>query len=92
MFSNTFGGIGGGPGPGFLGGGGGGFGSGGPMPFGGGGGAGFGGGQKAPLPFNPDIEYDLIVIGGGTGGLSCAQEALALGMKVVMFDYVTPSP
>lgn len=38
------------------------------------------------------MEYDLIVIGGGTGGLSCAQEAKALGLKVAIFDYVSPIP
>ena len=32
------------------------------------------------------------MIGGGTGGLSCAQEAKALGLKVAIFDYVSPSP
>ena len=37
-------------------------------------------------------EYDLIVIGGGTGGLSCAQEAKELGLSVALFDYVSPSP
>jgi hypothetical protein len=27
------------------------------------------------LPFSVDKEYDLVVIGGGSGGLSCALEA-----------------
>ena len=79
------------PGGSFLGGSPGGFGGGlpgGGMPFGGSGPGGF----KPSLPFDTEGEYDLIVIGGGTGGLSCAQEAKALGLKVAIFDYVEPSP
>ena len=38
-----------------------------------------------------DKEYDVIVIGGGTGGISFAQEARSLGMSVALFDYVSPS-
>ncbi|CAG9819279.1 unnamed protein product [Phaedon cochleariae] len=37
-------------------------------------------------------EYDLVVIGGGSGGLSAAKEAANLGAKVAVLDYVTPSP
>ncbi|XP_069906101.1 thioredoxin reductase 3 isoform X1 [Oryctolagus cuniculus] len=37
-------------------------------------------------------EYDLIVIGGGSGGLSCAKEAAILGRKVMVLDFVVPSP
>ncbi|KAG5197907.1 hypothetical protein JEQ12_008636 [Ovis aries] len=37
-------------------------------------------------------DYDLIVIGGGSGGLSCAQEAAVLGRKVMVLDFVVPSP
>ncbi|KAH7959366.1 hypothetical protein HPB49_010539 [Dermacentor silvarum] len=36
--------------------------------------------------------YDLIVIGGGSGGLACAKEAQACGMKVAVLDAVSPSP
>lgn len=36
-------------------------------------------------------EYDLIVIGGGSGGLACAKEAADLGRKVAVLDYVEPS-
>jgi thioredoxin/glutathione reductase (selenoprotein) len=35
--------------------------------------------------------YDLIVIGGGSGGLACAKEASRLGAKVACLDYVKPS-
>lgn len=37
-------------------------------------------------------DYDLVVIGGGSGGLACAKEAASSGKRVVVFDYVTPSP
>ncbi|GLG99058.1 Thioredoxin reductase 1, mitochondrial [Gryllus bimaculatus] len=37
-------------------------------------------------------KYDLVVIGGGSGGLACAKEAAHLGAKVAVLDYVTPSP
>lgn len=36
-------------------------------------------------------DYDLIVIGGGSGGLSCSKAASILGAKVALFDYVKPS-
>ncbi|KAM8918521.1 thioredoxin reductase 2, mitochondrial isoform 2-T3 [Lycaon pictus] len=36
--------------------------------------------------------YDLLVIGGGSGGLACAKEAAQLGKKVAVVDYVEPSP
>nr|CAD7445317.1 unnamed protein product [Timema bartmani] len=39
-----------------------------------------------------DYEYDLVVIGGGSGGLACAKEAVQLGAKVSVLDFVTPSP
>ncbi|KAM9311031.1 thioredoxin reductase 1, cytoplasmic-like [Gastrophryne carolinensis] len=37
-------------------------------------------------------DYDLIVIGGGSGGLAASKEAASYGMKVLVLDYVTPSP
>ncbi|XP_060049482.1 thioredoxin reductase 2, mitochondrial isoform X2 [Erinaceus europaeus] len=37
-------------------------------------------------------DYDLLVIGGGSGGLACAKEAAQLGRKVAVVDYVDPSP
>jgi thioredoxin reductase (NADPH) len=35
--------------------------------------------------------YDLIVIGGGSGGIAAAKEAAKLGAKTALFDYVKPS-
>ncbi|XP_069025614.1 thioredoxin reductase 3 isoform X2 [Embiotoca jacksoni] len=37
-------------------------------------------------------DYDLIVIGGGSGGLACSKEASLLGKKVMVLDYVVPTP
>uniref|UniRef100_A0A1I8AC64 thioredoxin-disulfide reductase (NADPH) n=1 Tax=Steinernema glaseri TaxID=37863 RepID=A0A1I8AC64_9BILA len=37
-------------------------------------------------------EYDLVVIGGGSGGLAAAKEAARLGKKVACLDFVKPSP
>lgn len=47
---------------------------------------------KPALPFDSAKEYDLVVIGGGTGGITAASEARAAGMSVALFDYVSPSP
>uniref|UniRef100_A0A8C6FY21 thioredoxin-disulfide reductase (NADPH) n=1 Tax=Moschus moschiferus TaxID=68415 RepID=A0A8C6FY21_MOSMO len=44
------------------------------------------------LQQGPAYDYDLIVIGGGSGGLACAQEAAVLGRKVMVLDFVVPSP
>jgi len=33
-----------------------------------------------------------VIIGGGTGGLTAATEARNLGLSVLLFDYVAPSP
>merc|ERR1712156_1309881 len=41
---------------------------------------------------NSSTDYDLVVIGGGSGGLSCAKEASKLGMNVACLDFVKPSP
>lgn len=38
------------------------------------------------------FDYDLFVIGGGSGGLSCAKKAAKLGAKVALADFVQPSP
>ncbi|XP_029830544.2 thioredoxin reductase 2, mitochondrial [Ixodes scapularis] len=41
----------------------------------------------------PDTKtYDLIVVGGGSGGLACAKEAQALGLSAAVLDFVEPSP
>uniref|UniRef100_A0A3Q0RP03 thioredoxin-disulfide reductase (NADPH) n=1 Tax=Amphilophus citrinellus TaxID=61819 RepID=A0A3Q0RP03_AMPCI len=36
-------------------------------------------------------DYDMLVIGGGSGGLACSKEAAQLGQKVAVLDYVEPS-
>ncbi|KAJ8263441.1 hypothetical protein COCON_G00158980 [Conger conger] len=38
------------------------------------------------------FDYDVAVIGGGSGGLACSKEAAQFGKKVVVLDYVEPSP
>ncbi|XP_077996537.1 thioredoxin reductase 2, mitochondrial-like [Glandiceps talaboti] len=40
----------------------------------------------------PHYDYDLVVIGGGSGGLACSKEAAQYGKKVLVMDYVDPSP
>ncbi|OQR94644.1 thioredoxin reductase 1 [Thraustotheca clavata] len=37
-------------------------------------------------------DWDLIVIGGGSGGLAASKEAAKYGKKVLVLDYVKPSP
>jgi len=37
-------------------------------------------------------DYDLVVIGGGSGGMAAAKEAAQLGAKVALCDFVKPSP
>lgn len=38
-----------------------------------------------------DFQYDLVVIGGGSGGLAASKAAAALGARVAVCDFVTPS-
>ncbi|KAL7676257.1 hypothetical protein ACOME3_002513 [Neoechinorhynchus agilis] len=43
---------------------------------------------------DPDrqYDYDLVVIGGGSGGNACAKEAAKLGARVCILDFVKPTP
>lgn len=36
--------------------------------------------------------YDLVVIGGGSGGLACAKASASFGARVALLDFVKPSP
>ena len=45
-------------------------------------------GHKADHPY----DYDLLVIGGGSGGMAAAKEASQLGARVALCDFVKPSP
>eukprot|EP00795_Rhopilema_esculentum_P002201 gene2201-17797_t len=49
-------------------------------------------GQLWPMVRDDKYEYDLLVIGGGSGGLACSKEAAALGAKVAVCDFVKPTP
>ncbi|KAL6727022.1 hypothetical protein Aduo_008937 [Ancylostoma duodenale] len=44
------------------------------------------------VPASSASEFDLIVIGGGSGGLSCSKAASEYGARVALVDGVTPSP
>lgn len=43
-------------------------------------------------PDGQSYEYDLVVIGGGSGGLAAAKEAAQFGAKVAVLDFVKPTP
>lgn len=47
---------------------------------------------RRSLSSNGTYDFDLAVIGGGSGGLACAKEAVNLGAKVAVLDYVSPTP
>jgi len=39
-----------------------------------------------------NYDYDIVVIGGGSGGLAASKEAARLGLKVAVCDFVKPTP
>ncbi|KAL3321250.1 Thioredoxin reductase 2, mitochondrial [Cichlidogyrus casuarinus] len=39
-----------------------------------------------------NYDYDFVVIGGGSGGLSASKEAAAFGARTAVLDFVAPTP
>ena len=53
----------------------------------------FGGDQASAAPAaSHSYDVDLIVIGGGSGGLAASKDAAKLGAKGTLFDFVKPTP
>jgi hypothetical protein len=48
--------------------------------------------DKTTPRHNKGFMYDLVVIGGGSGGLAASKEAARLGAKVAVLDFVKPTP
>lgn len=48
--------------------------------------------QKPVYQSSHPYDYDLFVIGGGSGGISAARWAAQQGAKVALADFVKPSP
>lgn len=44
------------------------------------------------LPGKSEFDFDVLVIGGGSGGVSCARETAKRGGRVALLDYVSSSP
>ena len=47
-----------------------------------------------PIVPNLNYDYDIFVIGGGSGGLSCARNAAMVGIpeRTALADFVEPTP
>lgn len=54
--------------------------------------AAFESGRLRDLLVDHSYDFDLAVIGGGSGGLAASKAATGYGKKVVLFDFVTPTP
>ncbi|XP_065583835.1 thioredoxin reductase 1, cytoplasmic-like [Artemia franciscana] len=48
--------------------------------------------QQEDAELDAKYNYDLVVIGGGSGGLAASKEAALLGKKVAVCDFVKPTP
>src|SRR5690348_15229628 len=48
--------------------------------------------EKAKVQSTHPYDYDVFVIGGGSGGISAARWAANLGAKVALADFVKPTP
>ena len=50
------------------------------------------GGLQSAKPKEATTHFDLLVIGGGSGGLAASKAAAQLGKKVAVCNFVKPSP